>query len=230
MVFILSVVGTFVVVISLGSYRIQSNFYLTSICKAPTDKKSVVLSFDDGPSPAVTPLVLDILKEYNCKAVFFCIGKNISGNETILRRIVSEGHIIGNHSFSHSYWFDFYSSKRVLHEIKKTNDEIFKVTGLRSKIFRPPYGVTNPMIAKALKHLGIISIGWNKRSLDTVIKDNNKVLGRISKNTSSGDIILLHDSVSSCPEILKKFLTSLYKTEFKVERLDKVIELECYEN
>jgi peptidoglycan/xylan/chitin deacetylase (PgdA/CDA1 family) len=229
--FIASVVLIFLIVLSIGSYRIQSNFYLPSISKADTDKKNIVLSFDDGPSSAITPLILDILKDFNCQAIFFCIGKNISGNEHILKRMVAEGHIVANHSFSHSYWFDFFPARKVQDELKKTNEEIFRATGLRSKLFRPPYGVTNPMIASAIKNLGISSIGWNKRSLDTVIKNNNKVVGRISKNTAPGDIILLHDSVARCPEVLKEFLVSLYgKTEYKVERLDKVIEIECYEN
>jgi peptidoglycan/xylan/chitin deacetylase (PgdA/CDA1 family) len=226
-----AVICIFIIAISIGSFRIQNNFYLSSINKATTSNKSIVLSFDDGPSPSITPQVLDILRDYNCKAVFFCIGKRISGNEKILKRMVADGHIVANHSFSHSYWFDFYSSKRVQEEIKSTNDEIFKVTGLRSKLFRPPYGVTNPMLAKAIKNLGIFSIGWNKRSLDTVLQDKNKVLKRIHKNLASGDIILLHDSVSHCPEILKAFLQSLNdKTEYKIERLDKLIEIDCYEN
>jgi peptidoglycan-N-acetylglucosamine deacetylase len=228
--FIITVVIVFVIIIGIGSYRIQSNFFLPSLSKAETDKKNIILSFDDGPSPAITPLILDILRDFNCKAIFFCIGKNIPGNEHILKRMILEGHIVANHSFSHSYWFDFFSSKRVMTELRNTNEEIFRATGLRSKLFRPPYGVTNPMIAKALKDLHLSSIGWNKRSLDTVIYDNQIVLERISKNTAPGDIILLHDSVSRSTEILKVFLKALYNnTEYKVERLDKVIEIECYE-
>jgi peptidoglycan-N-acetylglucosamine deacetylase len=229
--FVIAVIVVFIIVLSIGSYSIQSNFYFPSISKAKTEKKSIVLSFDDGPSPSITPLILDILKSFKCEAVFFCIGNKIAGNEHILKRMVAEGHIVANHSFTHSYWFDFYSSKKVREEIQSANEEIFRATGLRSRLFRPPYGVTNPMLAKAIRALGLSSIGWNKRSLDTVILDKQKVFERISKNMAPGDIILLHDSVSRCPDILKEFLQSLYnKTEYKVERLDKVIEIECYEN
>lgn len=227
---IIAVVGIFFLVLAINSSRIQSNFYLRSINKISTDKKNVVLSFDDGPSLNTTPLVLDVLKDFKCQAVFFCIGHKIKGNEKILQRMVAEGHIVANHSFSHSNWFDFYSSMRVHDEIIKTNEEIFRATGLRTKLFRPPYGVTNPMIAKAIQRSGHSSIGWNKRSLDTVIKDNKKVLGRILKNIQPGDIILMHDALSKCPEVLKEFLQSLYKTDYKVERLDKITEIECYEN
>jgi peptidoglycan-N-acetylglucosamine deacetylase len=227
---IISVVCIFFTLLSIGSFKIQSNFYLRSVNKADTVQKNIILSFDDGPSSDVTPLVLDVLKDFQCKAIFFCIGNKIKGNEHILQRMVAEGHIIANHSYSHSPWFDFYSSRKVHDEIKKTNEEIFRATGLHSKLFRPPYGVTNPMIANAISLSGHSSIGWNKRSLDTVIKDNKKVLGRILKNIQPGDIVLLHDSLLKCPDILKAFLQSLYNTNYTVERLDKIMEIKCYEN
>jgi peptidoglycan/xylan/chitin deacetylase (PgdA/CDA1 family) len=219
----------YMLVLGIGSYRIQSNFFLQSVNQANTDKKSIVLSFDDGPSPAITPAILDILKEFECQAIFFCIGHKISGNETILQRMVAEGHLVANHSFSHSPWFDLYSPSRMLEEIQATNEEIYRATGIRNKLFRPPYGVTNPMLAKAIQRSGLTSIGWSKRSLDTVIKDKRKVLARISRNMQPGDIILLHDSISRCPAVLKEFLAFLPQTGYKVERLDKVNELKCYE-
>ena len=227
---IFAVVIIFLLILGICASSIQINFFFHSINKVNTDKKKIVLSFDDGPSPNITPLVLDVLKEYSCQAIFFCIGHKIKGHESILQRMVAEGHIVANHSFSHSTWFDFYSSIRVYDEIKKTNEEIFRAIGLHSKLFRPPYGVTNPMLAKAINRSGHFSIGWNKRSLDTVIKDQEKVLKRILKNIKPGDIVLLHDSVSQCPDTLKKILQALYKIDYRVERLDKIIEIECYEN
>lgn len=227
---LLVILALLLVVLAVGSYRIESNFYLQSINKAPTNRKSIVLTFDDGPCPVTTPQVLDVLKEFGCQAVFFCIGRKIAGNEVLLQRMVADGHLIANHSFSHSPLFDLYSSDRMLREIRETNEEIYRATGLRTKLFRPPYGVTNPMLAKAVQRSGLASVGWNKRSLDTAIKDNNKVLTRISGNLQAGDIILLHDSVTRCPAVLKEFLSFLQKTEYKVERFDKLTQLECYEN
>ncbi|MES2733964.1 MAG: polysaccharide deacetylase family protein [Bacteroidota bacterium] len=226
---VLAIIVVFIGVLSVGSYRIESNFYLPSVNQVNTDKKSIVLSFDDGPTPAITPVILDVLKEFNCEAIFFCIGNKIKGNEGLLQRMVAEGHIVANHSFSHSYWFDFYSSGRVYDELKQTNEEIYRAIGRRSKLFRPPYGVTNPMIARALKKARLSSIGWNKRSLDTVIKDHQTVLNRISKQMQPGDIILMHDSISRSPAILKEFLQNISQTAYKVERLDKLIDIECYE-
>jgi hypothetical protein len=86
------------------------------------------------------------------------------------------------------------------------------------------------MLAKAVQRSGLASVGWNKRSLDTAIKDNAKVLARISGNLRPGDIILLHDSVNRCPAVLREFLSFLRNTDYKVERLDKITYLECYEN
>ena len=225
-----AILFVFLVVTGIGSASIRSNFFLHSINRADTRSKCLVLSFDDGPSPTVTPAVLDILKEFECRAVFFCIGRKIAGNEELVRRIVNEGHIVANHSFSHAPWFDLYSANRMLEEIQATNEEIRRVTGLRCKLFRPPYGVTNPMLTKAIDRSGLFSIGWSKRSLDTVIRDKRKVLARISRNLQPGDIILLHDSVPGCPGVLKTFLENLQQTEYTIERLDRVIDIDCYEN
>jgi peptidoglycan/xylan/chitin deacetylase (PgdA/CDA1 family) len=224
------ILGLLLVVLAIGSYRMERNFYFQSLNRVATDQKSIVLTFDDGPCPEITPQVLDILKEFGCQAVFFCIGRKIAGSEAILQRMVADGHLVANHSFSHSPLFDLYSSDRMLREIRETNEEIYRATGLRAKLFRPPYGVTNPMLAKAVQRSGLASVGWNKRSLDTAIKDNAKVLARISGNLRPGDIILLHDSVNRCPAVLREFLSFLRNTDYKVERLDKITYLECYEN
>jgi len=220
---ITGIIFVFIAIVSFGSFNIQSNFHLTAINKVVNNENKIVLSFDDGPNKNITPKVLDILKEYNCKAVFFCIGKNIIGNEYILQRIYNEGHLIGNHSYSHSYWFDLFPSKKMQDEIKQTNDLIFAITADKNNLFRPPYGVTNPMLAKAIKRENMLTIGWNKRSLDTVIKNIEKVIVRITKNLKSGDIILLHDHLENAPQILKEFLEEIKKTNLKVERLDKLI-------
>ena len=113
--------------------------------------KSVSLSFDDGPDPVLSPEILDVLKKYKVPAGFFLIGKKISGNEALVKRICEEGHIIGNHSFSHSNLWDFMSSEKMAADIEKTVSAIRDVTGKSPRYFRPPYGVINPMVNKAVK-------------------------------------------------------------------------------
>ncbi len=193
------------VLLFFGSKNICSQFYVKAKCK-DSEKSKIHLTFDDGPHPEITPQILDILKKYNQKAMFFCIGKNIEQYPEISKQIHDEGHTIGNHSFSHSFYFDFFRTKKVIAELEKTNTLIKNITGKECKIFRPPYGVTNPNIAKAVKKLNLQLIGWKIRSLDTV-KNKKTVLKRLEK-AKPGDIILFHDTKKHTPEILDEFLRS----------------------
>ena len=96
-----------------ASYSIQSGIYLRSFCKKRTTEKVVALTFDDGPDPIQTPKVLKVLKEYQATACFFCIGHKIKGNEALLKSMVTEGHLIGNHSYSHSGLFPLYGLSKM---------------------------------------------------------------------------------------------------------------------
>ena len=98
----------------------------------------------------------------------FCIGNNVASNSELLREIDKRGHLIGNHSWSHERWFDLYPSEKMKEEIEKTNKAIFETIGKKTRLFRPPYGVTNPSLKKALKSFDFYNIGWNIRSFDTI--------------------------------------------------------------
>src|SRR5882724_3923831 len=113
-------------VLFYGSYFIQARFYIKSICAAETNKKEIAISFDDGPANEYTPAILDILRENNIQAVFFCIGKRIEGNEKIFKSVHEQGHIIGNHSFSHATWFDLFSSKKMLVDMRMMDNAMKK--------------------------------------------------------------------------------------------------------
>ena len=191
------------IILFIGTYFIQANFYFNSICTLP-ENKGIAITFDDGPDPNVTPQILEVLKKYNAKATFFVIGNKLDNNIELLQEIITQGHKLGNHSFTHSYYFDFFSTKKVKAEIEKTNIIIEQITGEKSIYFRPPFGLTNPNIARAIKKNKMISIGWSIRSLDTV-KDEQTVLKRLSK-VKAGDIILFHDTKINTPKILDKFL------------------------
>ncbi|MCD4793433.1 MAG: polysaccharide deacetylase family protein [Bacteroidales bacterium] len=168
------------------------------------DKSKIHLTFDDGPDPNTTPKILKVLKKYNKKATFFCIGEKIEKHPEILKQIAEQGHEIGNHSYSHSYYFDFFRTSKVIKELDKTNKLIKKISGKDCIIFRPPFGVTNPNIAKAVKKLNLETIGWSIRSLDTV-KDKKTVLKRLEK-AKPGNIVLFHDTKTNTVEILEEFL------------------------
>ena len=148
-----------------GSYFIRLGFFLKSICSGPAKEKCIAISFDDGPAGENTDRILDILKDYQVQAAFFCIGKNISGREEQLNRMIQEGHIIGNHSFSHHRFFDLFSAEKMLGELNEMSQSCRSITGYSPRFFRPPYGVTNPNLRKAVTQGGFISIGWSIRSL-----------------------------------------------------------------
>lgn len=197
----------FAIIQFCGAYFIGLNFHLTSINSLNTTEREVLLTFDDGPN-ANTVKVLEVLKKYDVKAVFFMIGKNIQGNEAFLKQIVAEEHQIGNHSFSHHNFIDLWSTKKVTEDFA-TCQKLIEQYQPNTKLFRPPYGVTNPNIAKALKQLNLQSIGWNVRSYDTSIKDVEKIKQRVLSQLKPGAIILLHDRLDFMPELLETLIPAI---------------------
>ena len=229
--YVLVIGGTFTIAY-FGTTQIGSHFYLPTHCQGK-DKalKQVVLTFDDGIlNPKQTQQVLAILANYQAKAAFFCIGKNLQtpAQKATLQQIHQAGHIIGNHSFSHANLFDFYGQKRVVKEIEQTDTLIEALIGVRPLFFRPPYGITTPNIAQALHQLPHQTIGWSLRSLDTVIKKEPLLLQRLQKKLHPSAIILMHDHVSSIPKVLPLFLDYLLKEGYTVVGLDELLHLPAY--
>lgn len=217
-------------VIVLGSFQIHSNYHINAFCKNEnyTDKK-IALTFDDGPSQ-FTLEILALLKKHNVKATFFCIGKNIEKHPEIIQQINAEGHLIGNHSYSHSHFFDFYTGSKIQKEIQQTDDLIFNLIKKRPLFFRPPYGVTTPSMARALKKTTHTVIGWNIRSLDGAISNENKIYNRIIKRISPGGIVLLHDTSEHSVRVLEQLLQFLQNNHYSVITLEELLNLKAYEN
>jgi peptidoglycan-N-acetylglucosamine deacetylase len=154
---------------------------------------SIYLTFDDGPIPIVTPFVLNILRQYNAKATFFCIGDNVGKHPDVFERIKAEGHAIGNHTFNHLKGW-------------KTEDDIyvenFKKADaiINSDLFRPPYGRIKRSQIRLLKALKpeLKIIMWSVLSGDfDVHLTPEKCLENVLKNTTTGDIIVFHDSLKA---------------------------------
>jgi peptidoglycan-N-acetylglucosamine deacetylase len=211
-----------------GCYYVGSNFFIKIICKATTDKKEIAISFDDGPAENYTLQILNILDTENVKATFFCIGNRIAGNEYILKQAKAEGHIIGNHSYSHHFWFDMYSSKKMQDDLRQMDAEMERVTGVKPKLFRPPYGVTNPNLAKAIKNGGYTAVGWSVRSMDTVIKDEKKLLEKINTGIKPGAVFLFHDTSKTTADVLPLFIQEVKKRGYNIIPLDKLLALQPY--
>ncbi len=211
-----------------GCINVSSNFFIPIICKADTDKKEIAISFDDGPAENYTKEILAILKAEEVKATFFCIGNRIGGNEAVLKQVYADGHIIGNHSYSHHFWFDMYAAKKMQEDLKQMDYEMERVTGLKPKLFRPPYGVTNPNLAKAIKNGGYIPVGWSVRSMDTVIKDREKLLDKINDGIKPGAVFLFHDTSKTTLDILPNFIQEVKNRGYNIIPLDKLLALQPY--
>jgi peptidoglycan/xylan/chitin deacetylase (PgdA/CDA1 family) len=213
-----------------GSTFIASNYHVKTYCYNPLEtEKKIALTFDDGPNE-MTLLVLDVLRQYNAKATFFCIGKNIEKQPDILKKAIEEGHTIGNHSYSHSSFFDFYRKNQVVAEIKQTDALIESVLGKKPTLFRPPYGVTNPSIRRALAVTQHQTIGWNIRSLDGVVKNEKFLLDRIIKRIEPGGIVLLHDTSIQTVQVLEQLLSFLQKNNYTVVPLEELLNIKAYED
>ena len=206
--YLLGLLFIFLIIQSIGAYFIQFNFHLTSINSLATTEKKVLLTFDDGPHNPNTVKVLEVLKKHHVKALFCVIGKNITGNERILQQIVDEGHQLANHSYSHAFWFDVWSTKKVTNDLV-ASQQLINAYQTSPQLFRPPYGVTNPNIAKAIKKLNLQSIGWNIRSYDTSTNDIEKIKQRIFAQLKPGAIILLHDRLEYMPQLLEKLIPAI---------------------
>lgn len=211
-----------------GSIKIQANFFIESIHEAKTDNRQVALTFDDGPIIKNTSIILDILKRNRIAATFFCIGNKIEKHPLLVQQIHREGHIIGNHSYSHHIFFDLKSLKEMQNELKQTDILINQNIDNTPRLFRPPYGVTNPNLAKAVSIGNYHSIGWSVRSMDTVVKTEQELLSNITGNIKSGDIILLHDSADITVHNLQKIIDDIRNSGFEIVRLDKLLNIEAY--
>ncbi len=207
---------------------IDSNFYVQAYCHGNTTKKEIALTFDDGPT-AFTKKILSTLASHNANATFFVIGKNIKGNETVLKQIVSEGHTIGNHTFTHSNFIDFKTSKGFKEELKQTAAAVETVTGKRLQFFRPPYGVTTPHLAKAAKMLNYRIIGWSIRSLDTTNDTAEIIFNRVKEQLKPGAVILFHDTSEKTNTALIQTLSYARENGFRVVGLEQLLQVNCYE-
>ncbi len=218
-----SVIAILVIFLVWSCASVSSGIWVRTLCRELKKGKSV-LTFDDGPDPVTTPLILDILEKYGVKACFFVIGSRAEQNPDLVRRIAECGHTIGNHTYSHSPLFPLSGVPVIVSDIRACDsavkaalDGLPSVSSSSSLYFRPPFGVTNPDIARALKKTGHTAVGWSVRSLDTVIiRDSlpeDKVAaavarcsGRVIRKLRPGSVVLLHDRLKYSPRLLESIL------------------------
>lgn len=177
--------------------------YPSSICRGQGDD-TLYLTFDDGPSQEATPYVLSELKKVEAKATFFCVGRQIQPNPSLIREIQKAGHQIGNHTYSHCHGWTT-STNEYLQEVTKC-DDLLQSLGVTNALFRPPYGRMTPDQIKTLRHKKTIM--WSKMSWDFSSRMNHRKCLRALQNAGGGDIVLFHDSQKAL-ENLRQILPSL---------------------
>ena len=214
----------------MGSFNISLNYFLKAAHHSHTTQLNAIsLTFDDGPHPEYTPKVLELLKEYNSKASFFLIGKNAEKYPELVQQIIEEGHVIGSHSYAHTNNYGFLSRNEVTKDVMKSQKVLFDITKKRVQYFRPPFGVTNPNIARAVKNLSLKTFGWSVRSYDTVAKTPEKVFKKVTADLKNGDIVLLHDTSKLSVEVLEKVLQHLKTKNIKSVTLSTLFNTDSYE-
>lgn len=216
MINILKAKGTKKQKIVLPRHRIFTEKNISFARSAGEKRNYVSLTFDDGPNRRYTPKILDILKEFDIKATFFIVGKNAKKNPFILRRILDEGHDIGNHTYSHPV-SPVIKSGLIEKEIKITEKIIKNIAGCKPYLFRPtwgPWDMNSRKMLETTERLGYLPVRWSISSMDwlgikKVIK--YKVLCRRIRH---GDIFLFHDGIERSP---------VSKRESTVESLPKIL-------
>ena len=171
-------------------FWIRTIYPKSLLWRVNTSRREVFLTFDDGPVPEITPLVLEILKKYNVKATFFCVGENVQKYPDVYNLLLNAGHAIGNHTFHHvKAWKTDYHS--YLSEVEQCNQLV------KSKLFRPPHGQINRKIARKLNE-NFKVVMWSALTGDYDNKlSGEQCLNNAVKYTSPGSIIVFHDSLKA---------------------------------
>ena len=181
-------------------------------------RKAVALTFDDGPSPKTTPVALDLLKKYNAKGTFFMVGHAVEGNEDIIKRVIAEGHQIGNHSWDHPVLTKI-SLEKAKSQINDTTAALKKASGLDVHIMRPPYGAINGAIQAAVDQSFIL---WDVDTLDWKNRNTASIMKEVRK-AQAGSIILMHDIHQTTIDALPLILQYLTEQGFEMVTIEELM-------
>jgi peptidoglycan/xylan/chitin deacetylase (PgdA/CDA1 family) len=171
-----------------------NNFWGRVICRGPAGSRRVALTFDDGPTPGTTDAILDALRDAGVAASFFVIGANVRRHPDLLRRAHDEGHLVANHSLSHSHYGVCRRRPYWEREIRATDEAIDAVIGVRPAMYRPPCGVKTWHTFNAIARTGHTMVNWSRRAVDGLPTTPQRMMRRF-EHLADGDILLLHDGV-----------------------------------
>jgi peptidoglycan/xylan/chitin deacetylase (PgdA/CDA1 family) len=197
------------IAVATGALYPRSQVFGYALWRGSRAVHDVALTFDDGPDSRFTPQILAILARENVHATFFMVGANVVKHPQIARRVADEGHAIGNHTFTHPDLI-VAAPRRVRSEIERTEQAILRATGIRTDLFRPPYGFRTPVVYRQLQRDGLRMVEWTLTSQDWRNRGPAKICQRVLRRVRPGSIILFHDgrgnrsdTVAALPTIIR---------------------------
>ena len=182
-------------------------------------RREISLTFDDGPDPAVTPRVLELLDRYQAKASFFCIGENAAAQPELVREIARRGHSVENHSYHHRLAFAFFGISKLKREVDAAQATVASITGRPPVFFRAPAGFRSPFLDSVLAPRGLRYVSWTRRGFDAVSADPRGILSRLTRGLAAGDVLLMHDSAPAVLAVLPELLEKISEQGLKAVSL-----------
>lgn len=217
-------------IFGFGVSSLKLRFFGPCYTRGRIGKKSVSITFDDGPDAFSTPAVLEVLKRRVVPAAFFVVGRRVEEFPYLAARIIDEGHVIGNHSYNHFWWNNFLAGRSLDAELNSAQSAIYRATGRWPIYYRPPVGLSNPHLHRGLKRARLIIVGWDVRSFDRKA-DLEKVKTRVFKRVRDGSIIVLHDGgvpPERAARLLDELITGLRERGYHLECLEKLLGIDAY--
>ena len=182
-----------------------------------TDKMQIAITFDDGPHPRLTQEILAILERYNVKSTFFMVGENVINYPDTARAVLTAGHEVGNHTFSHSH-IEKLSEHQVREELARCEDALEELFEYRPHLFRPPEGALNEYVEYCTEHFDYTLILWSLDTRDWEVKNAEQIAEAVLSKIAPGDIVLMHDYIgyqSKTPEALEIILPKLIEMGYE---------------
>ncbi len=189
----ISIVGVGIAAAVIGFFAPRSWLFGHLYVHGARDSRTrpIALTFDDGPNEPYTSRILDLLARYDARATFFVVGANVERFPDTVRRMLAEGHVIANHSYTHHPWGAL--TNRLGRELASTNDVVARVAGCRPGLARMPYGRKTPWALAAARRQGMRVVAWDVAANDPNVRNAQRIADAVVRRTRPGSIILLHD-------------------------------------
>lgn len=210
----------------VSSYR---SCYKKIYCNGNKNEKKIALTFDDAPDAYCTPQILDILKRLRVQAGFSVIGLHIEENKKLLKRIYQEKHTIINHTYRH-YELPSLSKEELYNEIKKTEELIYDLIGVKPSMIRPPYGILSDSVVAEIERLNYGILLWSYDTCDCVVKTADDILDNMCDSIRPGEVILMHsyENKESTVAALEPLIIGLQANGFEIVPMEELFDIKCY--